>query len=87
MTMQVYRDHILEPIEDNDSGHEQNGLEYFFNYAQFPDFSPIEKAWQGPKYWDDKIVKELAEEGWAAVKQETINDWDCLELEGAMTGI
>ena len=103
---------VLE--EDNDSGHgtskanivrtwkEKNGLESFFNCASSPDFSPIEKAWQGPKQyvkkrpcWDDDLVKELAEEGWAAVKQETINGWvdsipqifkDCLELDGGMTG-
>ena len=103
---------VLE--EDNDSGHgtskanivrtwkKENGLESFFNCASSPDFSPIEKAWQGPKQyvkkrpcWDDEIVKELAEEGWAAVEQETINGWVdqipqifkvCLELEGRMTG-
>ena len=128
MSMQVYRDQILEPVvgswlregqsfvleEDNDSGHgtsksnivktwkKANGLDHFFNCASSPDFSPIEKAWQGPKEyvkkrpcWEDDIVKELAEEGWASVKQETINSWvdqipqifkDCLELDGGMTG-
>ncbi|KAK4122584.1 hypothetical protein N657DRAFT_664494 [Parathielavia appendiculata] len=128
MSMQVYRDHILEPVvggwlregqsfvleEDNDSGHgtsksnivrtwkKTNGLDYFFNCASSPDFSPIEKAWQGSKEyvkkrpcWEDDVVKELAEEGWAAVKQETINGWvdeipqifkECSELEGGMTG-
>jgi hypothetical protein len=128
MSMQVYKDHILEPVvggwlregqsfvleEDNDSGYgtskanivrdwkQQNGLDHFFNCAQSPDFTPIEKAWQGLKMyvkrrpcWDDGLVKELAEEGWTAVKQETINKWvdsipqifkDCLELEGGMTG-
>ncbi|KAK4119375.1 hypothetical protein N657DRAFT_626809 [Parathielavia appendiculata] len=80
MTMQVYRDHILEPVvggwlregqsfvleEDNDSSHgtsksnivrawkEQSSLESFFNCAQSPDFSPIEKAWQGPKQYVKK---------------------------------
>jgi hypothetical protein len=132
MSLQVYHDHILEPVvggwlreghsfvleEDNDSGYggtskakkanivrdwkEKNGLDHFFNCAQSPDFSPIEKAWQGPKQyvkkrpcWDDGLVRELAEEGWASVKQETVNDWvdkipqifkDCLELDGGMTG-
>jgi hypothetical protein len=130
MTMQAYRDKILEQVvgqwlrkghsfvleEDNDSGHgtsksksnivrtwkEANGLESYFNCASSPDFTPIEKAWQGPKQyvrkrpcWDDAIVKELAEEGWASVSQESINKWvdsipqifkDCLELEGGMTG-
>lgn len=103
---------VLE--EDCDSGHgtgksnivrawkQANGLESFFDCASSPDFSPIEKAWQGPKEyvkkrpcWEDSNVKELAEEGWAAVKQETINGWvdripqifkECLELEGGMTG-
>ena len=102
---------VLE--EDNDVRHgtskanivrtwkEKNGLESFFNCASSPDFSPIAKAWQGPKQyvkkrpcWDGELVKELAEEGWAAVKQETINGWvdkipqifkDCLELDGGIT--
>jgi hypothetical protein len=55
---------ILE--EDSDSGHgtsksnivrtwkEQNRLESFFNCAQSPDFSPVEKAWQGPKEYVKK---------------------------------
>ncbi|KAK4232654.1 hypothetical protein C8A03DRAFT_48484 [Achaetomium macrosporum] len=128
MTLQCYRDSILEPVvgewlrqgqffvleEDNDSGHgtskknivrdwkERNGLESFFNCTQSPDFSPIEKAWQLPKQavnkrpcWEDDIVKQLAEEGWQGLKQETINKWvdqipqifkDCLELDGAITG-
>ncbi|KAK4236393.1 hypothetical protein C8A03DRAFT_35699 [Achaetomium macrosporum] len=128
MTLQVYRDQILEPIvgdwlrsgdqrfvleEDNGSGHgtsknivrtwkEDNGLESFFNCASSPDFVPIEKAWQAAKQavrkrpcWDDELVKELAEEGWKDLSQETINAWvdnipqifkDCLELEGGMTG-
>ncbi|KAK3951877.1 hypothetical protein QBC32DRAFT_370791 [Pseudoneurospora amorphoporcata] len=114
MTLQCYRDQILEPVvgewlrkgedfvleEDNDS--EENGLEHYFNCSCSPDFTPIEKAWQSPKQylrkrpcWDDTIVKELAEEGWAALTQERINSWidsipqilkDCIELEGAMTG-
>ncbi|KAK4233043.1 hypothetical protein C8A03DRAFT_48281 [Achaetomium macrosporum] len=103
---------VLE--EDNDSGHgtskknivgawkERNGLEYFFNCAQSPDFSPIEKAWQSPKQavskrpcWEDDIVKQLAEEGWQGLAQESINNWidqisqifkGCLELDGAITG-
>lgn len=80
----------------------QNGLQSYFNCSSSPDFVPVEKAWQGPMQyvkrrpcWDDDIVRELAEEGWAAVKQDSINDWvdsipqifkDCLELDGAMTG-
>ena len=45
--------------------------------------------------WNDEIVIKLAEEGWASLKQETINKWIDLipqifkyyiALEGAMTG-
>ena len=129
MTMQVYRDQILEPVvapwlkaghsfvleEDNDSGHggkkggniitnwkKENGLESYFNCPLSPDFVPIERAWQLPKQyirkrpcWEDSIVKELAQEGWDALKQDSINRWvdqipqilkDCIEMEGAMTG-
>ncbi|KAK4129395.1 hypothetical protein N657DRAFT_660760 [Parathielavia appendiculata] len=74
MAMQVYRDHILEPVVGGwlregqsfsnivRAWKEQNGLESFFNCAQSPNFSPIEKAWQGPKQyvkkrpcWDDEL--------------------------------
>jgi hypothetical protein len=53
----------------------ENGLERYFNCPLTPDFVPIEKAWQLPKQavrkrrcWEDAIVKELAEEGWDALK-------------------
>ncbi|KAK3936031.1 hypothetical protein QBC46DRAFT_270506, partial [Diplogelasinospora grovesii] len=81
---------------------QQNGLESYFNCSSSPDFSPIERAWQAPKQyvkkrpcWEDSIVKELAEEGWAHLQQSTINDWvdkipqildECIYLEGKMTG-
>lgn len=80
----------------------RHNLHHFFNSSQSPDFSPIEKAWNAPKEfvkkracWNDEQVMELAEEGWASLKQETINKWidlipqifkDCIALEGAMTG-
>jgi hypothetical protein len=55
---------------------EENGFQSYFNFSSSPDFAPIEKAWQGPKqyvkkrpWWDDDdIVREIAEEGWAAVE-------------------
>jgi hypothetical protein len=74
----------------------ENGLESYFNCPLSPDFLPIERAWQLPKqyvrtrpYWEDRIVKELAEEGWATVQQTSINRWvdqipqilkDCIPL-------
>jgi hypothetical protein len=80
----------------------ENGLESYFNCPLSPDFVPIEKAWQLPKQyvrkrpcWEDGIVKDLAEEGWDALQQDSINRWvdkvpqilkDCIEAEGAMTG-
>ncbi|KAK4034025.1 hypothetical protein C8A01DRAFT_49492 [Parachaetomium inaequale] len=88
---------VLE--EDNDSGYSrkkgsnivtkwkrENSLESYFNCPLSLDFVPIEK---------DAIVKELAEEGWDALKQESINRWvdqvpqilkSCIDSEGAMTG-
>jgi hypothetical protein len=80
----------------------ENGLESYFNCPLSLDFVPIEKAWQLPKQyvrkrpcWEDGIVKDLAEEGWDALEQESINSLvdkvpqilkDCIEAEGAMTG-
>lgn len=77
-------------------------LDHYFQSSQSPDFSPIEKCWNAPKeyvkkkpYWNDQIVKDLAEEGWQALSQATINKWvdeipqilkDCIALDGAMTG-
>lgn len=81
---------------------QDNGLTSLFNCSNSPDFAPIKKAWNAPKEavkkrpcWDDAIVTELAEKGWNALPQETVNDWideipqifrDCLDLEGKMTG-
>ncbi|KAK4237894.1 hypothetical protein C8A03DRAFT_15612 [Achaetomium macrosporum] len=78
---------------------QENGLESYFNCPLSPDFVPIERALQSPKQyvtkrpcWDDRTVKELVEEGWAALKQESINRWvdqiprilkDCIKMEGA----
>jgi transposase len=78
---------------------QENGLQSFFNCPLSPDFVPIERAFQLPRQyvkhracWEDSSVKELAEEGWGALRQETINRWvdqipqtlkTCLEKEGA----
>lgn len=131
MSLEAYRDQILDPIvgqwlrdgddftleEDNDSGHgtgkanivrtwkRHNGLNSYFNCAQSPDLAPIERAWAWPKrkvrsqeVWDDESLQTLAEEGWADLKQETINEWinripellkqvaDPDELAGRMSG-
>ena len=79
----------------------ENSLTSFFNCSESPDFVPIEKAFQAPKQsvrkrpcWDDAVVRELAEEGWEALKQSTINKWvdeipkileACIQSEGKMT--
>ncbi|KAK3311553.1 uncharacterized protein B0T15DRAFT_79628 [Chaetomium strumarium] len=77
----------------------ENKLESFFNCPMSPDFVPIERAFQLPRQyvkkrpcWEDSSVKELAEEGWAALRQESINRWvdqipqtlkTCLDKGGA----
>ncbi|KAJ8126949.1 hypothetical protein O1611_g6689 [Lasiodiplodia mahajangana] len=60
---------------------DETGLEYF-NCPGAPDLSPIENAWKSPKshvrrtaIWDETALKEVAEEGWEALKQSTINEW------------
>lgn len=61
---------------------EKHGLRYFFNCLRSPDLAPIENAWghvekvikQQP-HWDEDSLRELAEEGWARLSQETINHW------------
>ncbi|KAM3475996.1 hypothetical protein MY8738_007152 [Beauveria namnaoensis] len=53
---------------------EEHKLRYFFNCPQSPNLSPIENCWvvimevvrQQP-HWDKEILRELAEEGWAAL--------------------
>jgi hypothetical protein len=59
-----------------------NNLTHFWNCSHSPDWVPIEKAWQAPKErtkrqcaWDDKYLKELAEEAWETLTQERINAW------------
>lgn len=61
---------------------EKNGLEFFFNCPRSPDLAPIENCWLAVKeeirqrpHWDEDTLKELAEEGWANLSQETINNW------------
>ncbi|KAI1313176.1 hypothetical protein F5Y03DRAFT_158484 [Xylaria venustula] len=109
ITLQAYRDQILEPVvkrwideghdfmleEDGASGHGgnsannivvqwkwENGLKYFFNCLAPPDLAPIENSWRTSKghlkrhsIWDDRALKETAEESWAKLPQETINKW------------
>lgn len=61
---------------------ERNGIECYFNCALSPDLSPIENGWFPVKnqvrkapHWDAETTIELAREGWANIKQETINKW------------
>lgn len=58
----------------------QNGLTTYKNAAGSPDLTPIENCWQLPKHqvktrphFDIETLKELAFEGWANLKQKTIN--------------
>lgn len=55
---------------------------YYKNCPYSPDLAPIENAWRAPKqalkkygHWDDESIKEVAEQGWDALKRETINEW------------
>ena len=104
---------ILE--EDNDSGHgggssrnlvarwkQREGLDYFFNCPNSPDFSPIENCWQPMKqhlkkfpHWNEFETRDLAREGWQKVSQGFINTrinsmpqrlQDCIDMEGRITG-
>lgn len=59
----------------------KHGLKHYFNVASSPDLNIIENCWQPPKqyvqkfpYWDDPTTIELIKEGWATVKQESINE-------------
>jgi hypothetical protein len=70
------------------------------NCPQSPDLTLIEEAWSYPKgfvkkrpYWDDNLVRELAQEGWAALPQTWINEMvdgypqllqDCIDSKGQM---
>lgn len=81
---------------------EKHQLRYYFNTPGSPDLSPIENAWKAPKshlkehaIWDELAIKELAEEGWEALSQATINEWvhsmpqrmrDVIDTEGQLTG-
>ncbi|KAI1751710.1 hypothetical protein F4782DRAFT_503992 [Xylaria castorea] len=81
---------------------EEVGLKHFFDCPGAPDLSPIENAWKAPKasthshaIWDEGALKKLAEEGWEALKQSTINEWcdsvpfkllDVVKAEGQYTG-
>ena len=81
---------------------EQHHLQHYFNCAHSPDLAPIENAWQAPKaylrksaHWNDDTIRQLAEEGWAALSRRTINTWilempirlkRCIEGNGQITG-
>jgi hypothetical protein len=81
---------------------EKNGLQSYFNCHLSPDFSPIENCWQPSKqhvrkypHQTEDDTKQLAEEGWASIKQSFINMKvdsmpqrlrDCIESDGQMTG-
>ncbi|KAF3919989.1 hypothetical protein ABW20_dc0101063 [Dactylellina cionopaga] len=59
-----------------------HNLTHYFNCSQSPDLSIIENAWQVPKscvrqspHWDEETLMVLINEGWDALKQESINKW------------
>jgi hypothetical protein len=59
----------------------EHGLKHYFNVAGSSDLNIIENFWQPPKQyvqkfpdWDDTTTIELIKEGWATVKQESINE-------------
>ncbi|KJZ70201.1 hypothetical protein HIM_10424 [Hirsutella minnesotensis 3608] len=61
---------------------EKHGLRYFFNCASSPDLSPVENCWNVVKenlrrqpHWEQSVIRDLAEEGWEKLSQETINGW------------
>ncbi len=60
---------------------EENNIEYFFNCASFPDFSPIENCRQPLKqhlkkypHSDGRTINQLIVEGWDLVSQRYINE-------------
>lgn len=81
---------------------EKHDLKHYFNCPSSPDLSPIENCWLVPKeyvrkytHWDNETLKELAEEGWKELSQETINRWidsmperlqHVIDMKGKMTG-
>jgi hypothetical protein len=80
---------------------EEHGLKSFFNCPRSPDLSPIENCWLVPKqyirkypHWDLDTLRDLIEEGWEQLSQETINRWvesipqrlhDVIKMEGKKT--
>lgn len=81
---------------------EENGIKAYKNSPGSPDLVPIENAWIKPKskirtqpHNDIETLRQLAEEGWAELSQESINRWvdsvprrleACIECGGKMTG-
>ena len=64
---------------------ERHGLKSYRNCALSLDFAPIENGWFPIKnevrkvfYWDEETTKEMALQGWAGIKQATIDRWVCL---------
>ncbi|CAG9950916.1 unnamed protein product [Clonostachys rosea f. rosea IK726] len=80
---------------------EEYGLKSYFNCPRSPDLSPIENCWLVPKqyvrkypHWDLDTLRDLVEEGWEQLSQETINRWvesmpqrlrDVIKMEGKKT--
>jgi hypothetical protein len=81
---------------------ERHGLKVYQNCAGSPDITPIENSFQVPKehirkFTNNNIegLRELSIEGWAKLKQETINKrvdempqrlQDIIDSKGKMTG-
>ena len=79
-----------------------NGISYYFNHPYSPDLALIENCWIAPKsylrksgYYIDEMVKEIALEGWDALKEKKINAWcdsmpqrlrDVIAMKGQLTG-
>jgi hypothetical protein len=81
---------------------ERYGLKHYQNCAGSPDITLIENSFQVPKEYikkythnDIEQLRVLALEGWAELKQETINKWvkempqrlkDVIKAGGKMSG-
>ena len=79
-----------------------NGISYYFNHLYSPDLALIENCWIAPKshlrksgHYIDEMVKEIALEGWDALKEKKINAWcdsmpqrlrDVIAMKGQLTG-
>jgi hypothetical protein len=59
----------------------QSNHSWFFNCPQSPDLALIEECSSHPKqhvkkrpHWDDRLVKEMAQEAWTKMPQRWINE-------------